>query len=91
MGTVKIVDSVIWVKHIEEDEPLTHRIMSMTEGEIIELEVDGFVGFWRKMKNGKDGRQTTGIKPLCEAHKHWQSAQLRRDMIVPIREITDWD
>lgn len=91
MGKIKISDNVIWISHIEENEELAHRIATMTEGEIIELEVDGFTGFWRKMKTGSDGRPTHGIKPRGEANKHWMSAQLRRGQVVPIHEVKNWD
>lgn len=91
MAKVLIKDNVIWASHIEGDEALIQRIISMNEGEIIELEVDGFSGFWRKMKKGIDGRPTHGVKPRGDANKHWMSAQRRRGTQVEIEEIVDWD
>lgn len=88
-GKVKIVDSVIWVKHIEGDEDLKNRILSMKQGETIELEVDWFKGFWRKMKNGNN-IPTEGVKPYEEANKHWQSAQRRKGEYVPIWEVKEY-
>jgi len=89
-GWVQIEDNVIWVSHIRDNDALVSRIHNMNENEIIALEVDWFRGFWCKMKSGKDGRPTSGLKPLEDANKHWKSAQRRKGEAVPIREVTDW-
>ena len=58
MAYVEISDDAIWAKQIEGGKALKDKILSLAPGEIVELEVDGIVGSWEKMRNGRDGRAT---------------------------------
>jgi hypothetical protein len=58
----------------------------MAAADLIELEVKGFRGMWKKMDDGKDGRSTPGIKALGKAKEHWHSLQDQRGELVSIRE-----
>ena len=86
MGLVEIRDHAIWVKHIHEADDLVKKLMDLPGGKLIELEIDGFKGMWKKMDDGKDGRKTNGIKALGKAQEHWHSLQDRRGDLVSIKE-----
>src|ERR1700687_5423152 len=78
MAYVEISDDTIWAKQIEGGKALKDKILSLAPGEVIELEVDGIVGSWEKMRNGRDGRATTGIKPIGPMKEIWKRLQSRR-------------
>lgn len=87
MATVRISDDAIWVKHIEGSERLAQRIRTLSAGDVVELEVDGIVGRWQRMSDGRDGRPTLGIKPISHMKEVW--ARLRTQhtgRIVEVRE-----
>ena len=86
MANVEIRDDAMWAKQIEGGKALADRITALSPGEIIELEVDGVVGRWEKMRNGKDGRPTPGIKPIGPMRKIWKRFQSRRGEVVEVRE-----
>jgi hypothetical protein len=87
MGYVAITDDAIWANHIEGSRALKQRILSLSPGDIIELEVDRIVGRWEKMKNGRDGRSTSGIKPVGPMKEIWKAFQSRRGETVEVREV----
>lgn len=87
MGYLQIRDDSIWVKHIDGDKALRDRLTSLRPGETIELDVGGIVGSWEKMRDGADGRPTSGIKPAGPMREVWKRMQARRGEIVPVREI----
>jgi hypothetical protein len=86
-----INDDSIWIRNIEGDPRLRERIAGLRPGEVIDLEVDGIVGKWEKMRKGRDGRPTLGIKPIAEMRSVW--ARLRREgkRTVGIREVVAAD
>lgn len=88
MGQVEVRDFQIWANHIHGDENLKSRVLAMKAGELIELEVDGFRGVWKKMENNKDsGEPTEGIKPFGKARGRWhQLCGERREDLVSITE-----
>lgn len=86
MSVVEIRDYALWPKHIHENEPLKDKLVSMNAGELIELEVNGFRGMWKKMDDGKDGRPTPGIKGLGKAKEQWHGLQGQRGDLVSIKE-----
>ena len=87
MSRVEVRDNVLWVKHIQGNESLKTKINELNEGCRIELEVDGYRGTWEKMKDGKDGMPTTGIKPLGPAKEHWSRVlKDKRRCLVKISE-----
>ncbi len=71
MATTEIRDDAIWLKHLEGDPDLKARLGALAVGEMIELEVDGVVGTWERMRDGKDGRPTMGIKPVAAMRQVW--------------------
>lgn len=91
MGYVEITDDSIWAKQIEGAKALKERILSLSPGELIELEIDGIVGQWEKMRNGKDGRTTKGIKPVGPMKEVWKRFQARRGELVQVREVRTAD
>ena len=86
MGLVEIRDHAIWIKHIHGDNDLVEKLSSLTAGSLIELEIDGVKGIWKKMDDGKDGRPTNGIKGLGKGKNHWHGLQDRRGDLVTIKE-----
>jgi hypothetical protein len=91
MGTTLANDDSIWVRNIEGDAALRERIKAMAPGQVIDLEVDGIVGRWERMRTGKDGRPTLGIKPIAEMRSVWARLRLHGPRIVPIRAVTTAD
>ena len=91
MAYVEIRDDTMWVKQIEGGRALKERIGSLVAGEVIELEVDGIVGSWEKMRSGKDGRPTMGIKPIGPMKEIWKRFQSRRGEVVEVREVKTAD
>ena len=87
MSLVEIRDHALWIKHIHENEPLREKLLALAGGSVVELEVNGFRGMWKKMDDGKDGRPTPGIKALGKARNHWHGLQKERGELVSIRDI----
>ena len=86
MSLVEVRDHVIWAKHIHGNNPLKTDITELKAGCSIKLEIDGFLGTWEKMADGKDGRPTFGIKPREDARTHWHKLQDRRGACVTIQK-----
>jgi hypothetical protein len=86
VSVVEIRDHSLWPKHIHGNEPLKRKLLGMPEGTLIELEVDGFLGTWKKMSNGKDGLPMPGIRAIGPARQHWHGLQIRRGQLVSISE-----
>lgn len=91
MATVKIRDDAIWVGHIEGGLALQRRIRTLHPGESVDLEVDGVIGKWERMKDGRDGRPTYGIKPISKMREVWSRLRPQVGRIVEIREVTTDD
>jgi len=87
MGYLEIRDDSIWVRHIDGDKSLRDRLAALRPDDTIELDVGGIVGSWQKMKTGKDGRPTSGLKPVGPMREVWKRMQARRGEIVPIRVV----
>ena len=85
MAVTTVSDFVIWTKHIHDDPQLVARIEAMKAGETVSLVADGLVGTWRKMDDGRDGRRTSGIRPIGDAKKAWTALyQTRRGDTVAL-------
>jgi hypothetical protein len=91
MAYVEIRDDSMWAKQIEGGKALRDHIVALMPGEVIELEVDGIVGSWEKMRDGKDGRSTIGIKPIGPMKEIWKRFQSRRGEVVEVREVKTAD
>jgi hypothetical protein len=88
---VTIRDEVIWVKHLP-DKALGDQISTMKEGTTVELEIDGVRGTWERMRTGRDGRPTLGIKPvgaMRDVWKHWR--QNRNHQTVSVKPVSSVD
>ena len=86
MSLVEVRDHVLWAEHIHGNDPLKTEITELSAGCLIELEIDGFLGTWEKMADGKDGRPTFGIKPRGTAQTRWHELQARRGACVTIQK-----
>jgi len=87
MGQIKISDSNIWAKQVEDDPPLKERILNLAPGNMIDLEVGGVAGRWAKANTGRDGRATPAIKPVGAMKEVWKNFfQTRRGTFVTIRQ-----
>ena len=87
-GRIEVRDAVLWVKHIRHDDPLRIRLAELSEGTRVELDIDGFRGTWEKMRDGRDGRPTPGLKPQGTARAHWRGLyEKKRGIEVTIAPI----
>lgn len=86
MSLVEIRDHSLWPKHIHGNDALKQKLLALPAGTMIELEVDGFRGVWKKMDDGKDGLPMPGIKAIGPAREQWHGLQKRRGELVAIRE-----
>ena len=91
MAKVKITDNSIWLKHIEGDHPLRQRLEALRAGQVVDLEIDGVVGRWERMKDGRDGRPTPGIKPIDAMRDVWSRLQKDRGRVVELRPVQGVD
>jgi len=87
MSMVEVRDHALWIKHIHGNEPLKERLQELQAGTLIELQVSGYRGMWKKMDDGKDGRPTPGIKALGKARDQWHALQADRGELVTIKDI----
>jgi hypothetical protein len=85
LGYVRLNDDAIWATRIEGDDSLRKHLLDLPAGASVELEVDGTVGTWVKMKDGKDGRPTAGIRPVGPMRDTWRAMQARRGEFLRIR------
>ena len=84
-ATVEVRDHALWTKHIRGDDALKARLNALSEQSQIDLEVDAVHGTWQKMDDGKDGRPTTGMRPVGPAKSHWYTLlRNRRGSVVTI-------
>jgi hypothetical protein len=63
MGQMVIRDHAVWAKHIEGDSLIIERVMKLPQNEAIILQIDGKPVRFLKMRDGADGRPTSGIRP----------------------------
>ena len=86
-STFEISDVVIWFKHIGARD-LAERLDSLEPDSEILLQVDEVIGPWRRMKTGKDGRVTRGIRPVGPMQSVWRNwYETRKGEIVTVREV----
>ncbi|MCA3583938.1 MAG: hypothetical protein IOC90_17080 [Methylocystis sp.] len=85
MAFVKISDNSIWAKHVQDGEDIQRHILNLAENAPVALQIDGKILLFRKMKNGSDGRQTSGIRPDETSRDYWNKLYSeRRGERVPI-------
>lgn len=84
---IRIEDVAIWFKHVDSPQ-LVNRLKQMEAEQEITLETDGVVGRWQKMKTGKDGRATHGIRPVGSMKRVWSEWYKRRKgELIEVREV----
>ena len=88
---VEIRDDVIWAKHLRESPALYKAVVDLPDGETISLAVDGIVGKWARMRTGRDGRPTLGIRPVGAMATVWSRMQERRGQKVNVAWPDDED
>jgi len=71
MPLIEIRDYALWPKHIHGDEALRDRLLALAEEELVELEIDGFRGTWKRMAQGRNAAPTPGLRALGAAREHW--------------------
>jgi hypothetical protein len=79
-----IRDNALWAKHIEGDEELVRRILSLPSNAPITLRVDRKPVRFRKMRDGADGRPTPGLRPEPAFKSFWDTMQERRGEVVEV-------
>jgi hypothetical protein len=84
MAMVEVRDHALWIKHIHGDPSLVEKLSGMPAGTLVELNVAGVQGHWRKMDDGKDGRATNGLRALGPAREHWHALQAERGTLVEV-------
>jgi hypothetical protein len=62
-GLVEVRDSVLWPQHLKNAPALKARLLGLRASQIVFLRIDGKIGVWERMRDGSDGRPTTGLKP----------------------------
>jgi hypothetical protein len=75
MAKIEIRDVVIWTKHLRNDDGLQKLLENLPEGHEVTLKIDGRVSHWEKMRTGKDGRPTNGLKPIGKLTSTWWREQ----------------
>lgn len=85
MAFMEIRDSAMWIKHLGDAE-LGGQLSGLAAGSELELEVDGIIGRWQRMKDGSDGRPTLGLRPVGSMGQVWSRwYQSRRGEMVSVR------
>jgi len=77
MAFVEIRDQALWPKHIHGDSALKSALMSLPKEGLVELEVAGFRGVWKRSRSDHYPEPTPGFSPLGMAEEHWRA--LTRD------------
>lgn len=72
MAHTTVRDVVIWTKHVHGGD-VAQRLSALPGDAEVALIVDGVRGRWCKMRDGKDGRPTAGLRPVGRAQTFWQS------------------
>ncbi len=92
MGSLAIKDHTIWVKHIENDPLIVSKIMSLEQNTLVALIIEDKPVLFRKMRDGKDGRPTDGIRPDEDFKEFWKEMyETRRGEVVSIELNSDFN
>ncbi|NEU13948.1 hypothetical protein G3T14_17700 [Methylobacterium sp. BTF04] len=88
MATMIIRDDALWARHIEGDAALAQRIRALPADDAIVLRIEGRPIRFRKMRDGRDGRPTDGVRPDPDFAEFWRALQRRRGTMVTIEPET---
>lgn len=84
MGWMIVRDDVLWIRHIHDDPELTRRMQTLEDEAPIDLLIEGRPARFLKMRRGRDGRPTPGLKPSAGSSSFWKAMQARRGESVAI-------
>lgn len=84
MGRMQVRDNAVWAKHIEGAPEIVRTILELKAETPITLRVDGKPVRFVKMRDGKDGRKTNGLRPDKAFKPFWDAMQSRRGEIVEV-------
>ncbi len=87
LGCLEIRDNNIWIKQIYEGESLQNYLSNIKQNTIVNLEIDGVSCKWAKMRDGRNGIKTRGIRPVGKSKDLWVKLQERRGELVTIKLI----
>lgn len=91
MGNAEIIDSVVWFKSISSRDLLRFLDAASPDEQLI-LMADEVVGPWQRMRPGKDGRPTLGIRPIGPMKEVWREwYRTRRGQRITLRPVTTAD
>lgn len=84
---IEVRDVVLWPQHIHGAPDLKKQLMDLKAEEIVRLRIDGKLTMWSRMKDGKDGRPTHGLKPCDQGTREFWDALYRgrRGELVDIK------
>jgi hypothetical protein len=85
MGKLMIRDNAVWAKHIEDDPEIVRRIEALPQNGPINLLIDGKPVRFVKMRDGKDGRPTPGLRPDPAFKPFWDAMQQQRGQAVQVQ------
>ena len=60
---IEVRDVVLWPQHVRGAPALRDRLLALDAEAVVHLRVDGRVTTWSRMKDGKDGRPASGLRP----------------------------
>ncbi|MDR7037595.1 MULTISPECIES: hypothetical protein [Methylobacterium] len=84
MATMIIRDDVLWARHIEGDPELARTIRTLPADDAIVLRIEGRPVRFRKMRDGRDGRPTEGVRPEPADAAFWRTLVARRGAMVTV-------
>jgi hypothetical protein len=91
MATLLNNDDSIWLKHISADANALALLSQIPAGTQLKFEVEGVVGDWERMKDGKDGRRVLGFKPVGKTLEFWKSMKSRRGEYLEFKVVDPRD
>ena len=60
---IEVRDVVLWPQHVRGAPALRDRLLALSAEAVVRLRVDGRITTWSRMKDGKDSRPTSGLRP----------------------------
>ena len=82
---LEVKDVVIWIKHIHGNAGARDDLMARDAGDLAMISIEGTKCAIEKMADGKDGRPTSGYKPVGKAREFWKDLyENRRGDLVDI-------
>ena len=82
---LEVKDVVIWIKHIHGNAGTRDDLMARDAGDLAMISIEGTKCAFEKMADGKDGRPTSGYKPVGKTREFWKDLyENRRGDLVDI-------